>query len=117
VATHLDIDLTWRGRTAVLTLGGAVDLYTAHLLEGRVVEAAADGATDLHVDLTGLRFIDSSGLGALIEAHHRLPGRVSVSGASGLVLRVLEAAATAPALNAEGRSLAWVFAPTGVLTN
>jgi hypothetical protein len=38
---------------------------------------------------------------------------MSVSGASGLVLRVLEAAATAPALNGDDRRLAWIFALTG----
>ena len=105
------------GRTAVLALRGAVDLFSAPLLAETIHTAVAEGATELELDLGDLRFIDSSGLGVLIEAHNTLGGAVTLRGASGLVLRVLEAAATAPALSAEDRRLAWVFAPTGTLSN
>lgn len=117
MATHLDVGLTWRGRTAVIALEGAVDLFTSHLLAECISNAAAEGATDIHIDLSALRFIDSSGLRVLVDARRTLAGTVWASGGTGLVLRVLEVAAAAPALNAEDRSLAWLFAPGGMLTN
>lgn len=109
----LDVELVWHDRTAVIAPRGAVDLSSAPLLAARVAAAAAGGAIELDVDLSGLRFIDSSGLGVLLAAHRTFGGAVSLRGASGLVRRVLETAATAPALNAEDRLLASVFAPAG----
>jgi anti-sigma B factor antagonist len=113
----LDVELAWQGRTAVIALGGAIDLYGAPLLAERIEEVEAAGAAALEVDLSALRFIDSSGLRILLDAHRTFGGNVSLQGASGLVLRVLEAAATAPALNAEDRRLARAFAPTEMLSS
>jgi len=117
VQPSLDIDLVQRGSTATVSLRGAADLFTAPVLRDRIVEAAASGATRLDVDLTGLRFIDSSGLAVLVEAHRTFVGAVSAWGASGLVLRVLEVAATAPPLSADDRRVTWMLAPSGMLSN
>jgi len=116
VLPPLDLDLTRRGRTAVITLRGAADLYGAPLLAEQIEEAAAAGAATLEVDLSALRFIDSSGLGVLLDAHRTFDGAVVLRGASGLVRRVLETAAAAPALNAQDRRLATILAPTRVLS-
>lgn len=113
----LDVDLIRRGATATLTLRGTADVFTCPVLRDRISEVAADGATRLELDLTGLRFIDSSGLGVLADAHRTFVGAVTARGASGLVLRVLQVAATAPALSAHDRRLALAFAPTGMLSN
>ena len=55
----------------VLSLDGEVDLETAPGLRDQILEAAADGATVV-VDLRGVGFMDSPGLGILIYCHRQL---------------------------------------------
>lgn len=50
----------------VLTVTGEVDLSTAPRLREAIVEAIADGATRLVVDLDHVEFLDSTGLGVLV---------------------------------------------------
>ncbi|MFJ4849493.1 MULTISPECIES: STAS domain-containing protein [unclassified Streptomyces] len=52
----------------VLTVSGALDLVTAPTVRGHVHEAVADGRRDLVLDLAGVDFCDSSGVGVLISA-------------------------------------------------
>jgi anti-anti-sigma factor len=121
VHTPLAVDVAWRGRTAILRPRGAIDLSCATRLAASVDEVVVAGARELEIDLSGLRFIDSSGIGVLRDAHQTFGGAIRMWGASGLVARVLEVAAAAPALNAEDRRLTWAFAtiaaPTGTLSN
>lgn len=51
---------------------GELDLYTAPQLERALALAAEDGALGLLVDLAECAFIDSTALGALVDAHRRL---------------------------------------------
>jgi anti-sigma B factor antagonist len=52
----------------VVSVGGDVDLVTSQRLR-RVLEDAVQVNPQVEVDLTGLTFIDSSGLSALVEGH------------------------------------------------
>jgi anti-anti-sigma factor len=52
----------------VVSVGGDVDLVTSEELR-QVLEAAVRVNPHVEVDLTGLTFIDSSGLSALVEGH------------------------------------------------
>jgi anti-sigma B factor antagonist len=52
--------------TFVLT--GELDLASAPELEAMVAQACADGASEILLDLSRLRFIDSSGLKAILSA-------------------------------------------------
>jgi anti-anti-sigma factor len=64
-----------RGRSAlIIWLGGALDRATATMLD-RELDARALGRKRLVVDLTGLQFIDSSGLYALVRIHRRVTER------------------------------------------
>ena len=61
----------------LVEVSGEVDLHTASALRsalGSAVEAAttADGADDVLVDLSGVGFMDSTGLGELVGAHKAL---------------------------------------------
>lgn len=56
---------------AVLTLAGELDLATAPVLQGRLDAVLRGGATVV-IDLSRLRFIDSSGLGMLVAAEAEL---------------------------------------------
>ena len=59
-----------------LEVSGEVDLLVAPDLLDAILCAAltSDRARSVVVDLAGVTFMDSSGLGALLEAHRRLPG-------------------------------------------
>lgn len=76
----------------VLTLGGELDLATGARLR-EVLDPAIRGTGAVVIDLSGLRFIDSSGLHLLVQAEQQLrdSGRqlVLVRG-SGAVHRVFE---------------------------
>ena len=64
-----------RDGAVVVRLAGELDLYNAHAVREELLAAAERGPERLIVDLSGLTFIDSTGLGVLIEARTRLPNR------------------------------------------
>src|SRR3954454_1209873 len=61
--------------STVVSLAGELDLYNAH--EGReaLLECCAEAPTRLVVALSGVKFIDSTALGVLIEARTRMENR------------------------------------------
>jgi anti-anti-sigma factor len=76
---------------SVVAAAGELDLWTCPALR-RALYLAAESSRRLVVDLTRVTFLDSSGIGALLDAHlqrrHRAP--VVLVGAVGMVRRVLE---------------------------
>ncbi|WP_327003283.1 STAS domain-containing protein [Dactylosporangium sp. NBC_01737] len=77
---------------AVVSLVGECDLTTREELT-TVLLAAVDSAPVIVVDLTALRFIDSSGVHGLVTGHHaaqRQGRRLHVVNAGGAVADVLE---------------------------
>ncbi len=79
---ELDITTERTGTLCTMTLAGEIDVYTAPRLKESLIEQIEDGCTDLIVDLQGVGFIDSSGLGVLVGALRRTKER---SGAIRLV--------------------------------
>jgi anti-sigma B factor antagonist len=78
---------------AVVAVTGEVDLYTAPRLWETLDSAIAGTPRELVVDLSGVDFLDSSGLKVLVRAHKRLKpisGSVIVRGAGGQVFKALE---------------------------
>ncbi|WP_225440123.1 STAS domain-containing protein [Amycolatopsis eburnea] len=59
------------GDAAVLTVSGEVDLLSASVLGDGITEALADPPVLLVVDLTGVSFLASIGITALLEARRR----------------------------------------------
>jgi anti-sigma B factor antagonist len=59
----------------VVALAGELDLYNAHLVRNALLECCAEGPQRLVVDLSGVKFIDSTALGVLIEARTRMDNR------------------------------------------
>ncbi|KFF94946.1 STAS domain-containing protein [Streptomyces europaeiscabiei] len=55
-----------QGEWAVLHVSGEMDLVTSPLLRQRVHEAVADGRRSLVLDLSGVVFCDSTGVGVLV---------------------------------------------------
>ncbi len=62
----LQVESTERVRT--LRLQGELDLATAEVVREALRDALADSHEEVVVDLTGLAFIDSTGIGILIAA-------------------------------------------------
>lgn len=83
------------GRRAVVDACGEIDLATADVLSGAIHAAIDEGALDLWVDLTGVEFMDSTGLHVLVAARHRLAAlnrRISVICSAGPARRVIDVA-------------------------
>jgi len=57
---------------AVLSVAGELDIATAPRLRGTVGDLMGQGVRHLEIDLEGCTFIDSTGMGALLWASHRL---------------------------------------------
>lgn len=78
----------------VVELTGRVTLgrESTHI-EDTVVKAIAEGARKIVLDLSGVRYIDSSGLGIIALCFGKMSkagGRFIVAGATGVVLEVLQ---------------------------
>lgn len=63
---QLDVS-TQPGQAPVATVTGEVDVYSAPALREGLTELLSKG-TSVVVDLTGVAFLDSTGLGALVAA-------------------------------------------------
>ena len=64
----MDLTLATRevdGR-AVVAVGGEIDVYTAPKLRDKITELVGDGKHDLVIDMEGVDFLDSTGLGVLV---------------------------------------------------
>jgi anti-sigma B factor antagonist len=71
LAGELVVSSERRADVLILSLRGELDLATSALLERELDAAEAARPTRLVVDLSGLEFIDSSGLSALVRARER----------------------------------------------
>ncbi|MEU2655315.1 STAS domain-containing protein [Streptomyces sp. NPDC007325] len=70
--TTIEADEDDRAGWTVLRLRGELDLVTSPLIRRRVHDAVAAGRHDLVVDLSGVLFCDSSGVGVLVGARRLL---------------------------------------------
>jgi anti-sigma B factor antagonist len=61
--------------SVVVSLAGELDLYNAHQVREALLAACAEEPERLVVDLSAVKFIDSTALGVLIEARTKLPNR------------------------------------------
>jgi anti-sigma B factor antagonist len=96
-ASSLHVVVRTDGDTVTMELAGEFDLDAAAQFSARANEAMNVDAAAVVVDLTDLTFIDSTGVAALLELHHRLSD-------AGRPLRVINV----------GRQPASVFAMTGL---
>ena len=63
----LQVETRHDGDVAVVAASGEVDVFTAPGLDAELSALLSDGHTRLVVDLTGVSFLDSTGLGVLVK--------------------------------------------------
>src|ERR1700709_233912 len=89
---HLEIDVTDHAGYTVLTPRGEIDYATGPQLKDAITDALVAGHLHLVVDLLGVEFMESTGLGALIGGRRRaraLDGSLVLVCAESSVLKVL----------------------------
>ncbi|AMV10716.1 STAS domain-containing protein [Geobacillus sp. G4] len=87
----LQIGLHFDDEAANLEIRGILDISTAHILEGYIQKLI--GIKGLTIDLSGLEFIDSTGVGAIMEIiYHSIEHSFSIElkGMSGPIHEILE---------------------------
>jgi anti-sigma B factor antagonist len=92
VGRYEEVSVEDRDGWQVLTLAGEVDVASAPRLRDRLVQLVTDGPPQVVVDLSGLSFIDSMGLGALVSGLKRArahAGDLRLAGPSDHVAKVL----------------------------
>ncbi len=67
----LDVQTSRQGDGGILTLRGEIDVYTAPRLREGILDLVEQGATGIVVDMEGVEFLDSTGLGVLVEGLKR----------------------------------------------
>lgn len=65
---EISVSQTTAGNVPIVAITGEVDVYSAPELKDRITELIKSGHHTLVVDLSGVAFLDSTGLGALVEA-------------------------------------------------
>jgi anti-anti-sigma factor len=68
-----DMRVDRRGKTAILRLSGEFDIAVTNQVDACIKELARNSPDELVIDLSGVSFIDSTGLRALIRARARAP--------------------------------------------
>jgi len=89
----LDVETTSRGNATILTLRGEIDVYTAPRLRQAIVDVVDGGAQHVVLDMEKVEFLDSTGLGVMVEGLKRITGRagtLSVVATQDKILKIFD---------------------------
>lgn len=93
-ANALSVTVTQHGSThAVVRVGGELDIATGLLLHHQLAAQVTSGRTHLVIDLSGVPFMDSSGLNTILRTDRETRaagGGLVLAGAGPQVRRLLE---------------------------
>ncbi|MDQ3783503.1 MAG: STAS domain-containing protein [Actinomycetota bacterium] len=81
------------GSHSVVQVRGEIDVYTAPKLRERLIELVSEGSYHIVVDLEGVDFLDSTGLGVLVGALKRVKsndGTLSLICTQDKILKIFE---------------------------
>ena len=77
------------GDAVVVRLGGDLDLYNVDVVRAGLARAIDRSPARLVVDLSSVEFLDSTALGALVDAHRKQPGGLRIAGPKDAIRRAL----------------------------
>jgi anti-sigma B factor antagonist len=89
----IGLDVSERNGYSILAVHGEVDVYTAPRFRERLIELVSEGKHQIVVDLEGVDFLDSTGLGVLVGGLKRLrthDGDLSLVCTQSRILKVFE---------------------------
>ena len=89
----LGLDVKERNGWSVLSVQGEVDVYTAPQFREQLIELVDQGRRSILVDLEGVEFLDSTGLGVLVGGLKRVrshDGDLALVCTQRRILKVLE---------------------------
>jgi anti-sigma B factor antagonist len=115
-ALGLEVGVDYDDGRTVLSLIGDVDVYSVTVLREQLLALAAAGHHRIALDLAGLTFMDSSGLGVLVGAVKRAEagggglGLIAVPEHTLRVLRITGLAKVMPTFAARDEALVWLDA-------
>jgi anti-sigma B factor antagonist len=97
INTGFNIEVVERDKGVSVRIEGELDVATAPVLGESLIQAEASDAEVIVIDLTGVSFIDSTGLRALLEADARDrespgAGRLQITGGSGQAQKLFKLA-------------------------
>jgi anti-sigma B factor antagonist len=69
---ELALDVSKTGSLSVVDVKGEIDVYTAPKLREKLIELVSEGSYNVVVNLEGVDFLDSTGLGVLVGALKRV---------------------------------------------
>ena len=69
---ELGLDVRKLDGHSVVDVKGEIDVYTAPKLREKLIELVSEGSYDVVVNLEGVDFLDSTGLGVLVGALKRV---------------------------------------------
>ena len=69
---ELGLDVRKMGTHAVVDVKGEIDVYTAPKLREQLIDLVSSGQYHLVVDMEGVEFLDSTGLGVLVGGLKRV---------------------------------------------
>ena len=98
----MDLSTTESDGRVVVAVTGEVDVHTAPELRTELQRILGEGSSELTVDLEGVEFIDSTGLGVLLGAHRQASeagGRLQVRTTSERTLKLLRISGLLDKLN------------------
>ncbi len=95
----LDVRRPARTGAVVVAVRGECDVFSADVLRTELMRQVEAGRVHVVVDLTGVTFIDSTGMGVLLRARGRLAacdGRLELVVGEGSMRRLLRISALGP---------------------
>jgi anti-sigma B factor antagonist len=91
----LDIQISGLNETSLITVTGEVDLYTSPELRTAILDAVPEAGAKVALDLSGVRYMDSSGVATLVEGFRSARDHAkafTLVNPSAAVMKVLELA-------------------------
>lgn len=90
---NLSIDVKREGQARVVTLAGEIDLRTSPTLHARLLEEVESRPQRIILDLSGVTYVDSSGVGTMVDVKRqteRRGGKMALVGLQSRVKAVFE---------------------------